>query len=130
MPERSADWMKQAKRDLEMAQKAKDSAFFEWACFIAQQAAEKAVKAMYQRLGGSAMGHGIRPLLRGLSDRVPVPGEILKAAKKLDSYYIPTRYPNGMDQGAPTDFFDQEDADGAVSGAGEIIRFCENILAR
>jgi HEPN domain-containing protein len=76
------------------------------------------------------MGHGIGSLLRMLTDRTPIPQEIMKAAKKLDSFYIPTRYPNGMDQGAPTDFFDQEDADGAVSSAGEVIGFCENILAR
>jgi amidophosphoribosyltransferase len=122
--------MRQAKRDLEMAHKARESGFYEWACFIAQQAAEKAVKAVYQRLGGSAMGHGIGSFLRGLEDRVPVRADIMKAAKKLDSYYILFRYPNGMDQGAPTDFFDQEDADVAVSSAGEILRFCEGFLAR
>lgn len=76
------------------------------------------------------MGHGIGSLLRMLKDRTPIPQGIMKAARKLDSFYIPTWYPNGMDQGAPTDFFDQEDADGAVSSAGEVIGFCENILAR
>jgi amidophosphoribosyltransferase len=129
MPERSADWMKQAKRDLEMAKKARESGFYEWSCFIAQQAAEKGVKAVYQSKGGSAIGHGIGSLLRGLENRVPPSGEILKAAKMLDGYYIPSRYPDGMAQGTPADHFDKEDADGAIRSAGEILRFCQDILA-
>jgi len=84
MAERSADWMKQAKRDLEMATKARESGFYEWTCFIAQQAAEKAVKAVYQSRSGSAIGHGIGSLLRGLEGKVTVSREILKAAKMLD----------------------------------------------
>ena len=95
MAERSADWMKQAKRDLEMAKKARESGFYEWACFIAQQAAEKGVKSVYQAKGGSAIGHGIGFLLRGLKvERVVVPEGTLKAAKKLDGHYIPSRYPD------------------------------------
>lgn len=100
MPERSADWIKQAKRDLEMAKAARESGFYEWSCFIAQQSAEKAVKAVYQSKGGSAIGHGIGPLLRGLGHRAPAPATIMKAAKTLDGYYILSRYPDGMARGA------------------------------
>lgn len=130
MAERSADWMKQAKRDLEMAKFARESGYHEWACFIAQQAAEKAVKAVYQAKGGSAIGHGIGSLLRGLKDnRVPIPEGVRKAAKKLDGNYILSRYPDGMAEGTPADHFDKEDADGAIRSAGEILRFCEDVLA-
>jgi len=130
MAERSADWMKQAKRDLEMAKKARESGYHEWACFIAQQAAEKGVKAVYQAKGGSAIGHGIGFLLRGLKDnRVPIPEGVRKAAKKLDGSYILSRYPDGMAEGTPADHFDKEDADDAIRSAGEILRFCEDTLA-
>ena len=130
MAERSADWIKQAKRDLEMAKNARESGFYEWACFIAQQSAEKGVKAVYQAKGGSAIGHGIGFLLRGLkAERVVVPEGTLKAAKKLDGHYIPSRYPDGMAEGTPGDHFDKEDADDAIRSAGEILRFCEDLLA-
>ncbi|OPX64087.1 MULTISPECIES: HEPN domain-containing protein [unclassified Methanoregula] len=130
MAERSADWMKQAKRDLDMAKNARDAGFHEWACFIAQQAAEKAVKAVYQAKGGSAIGHGIGSLLRGLSERkIEVPEGIRRAAKKLDGFYIPSRYPDGMAEGTPADHFDSEDADDAIRSAGEVVRFCEDLLA-
>jgi hypothetical protein len=56
MAERSANWIKQVKRDLEMAKNARGSGFYEWACFIAQQAAEKGVKTVYQSKGYSAIG--------------------------------------------------------------------------
>ena len=41
MPERSGDWIRQAEKDLEN----------EWACFSAHQSAEKALKAVYHKLG-------------------------------------------------------------------------------
>ena len=130
MAERSADWIKQAKRDLEMAKNARRSGFYEWACFIAQHAAEKGVKAVYQSKGGSAIGHGIGFLLLGLkAERVVIPESTLKAAKKLDGHYIPSRYPDGMAEGTPGDHFDKEDADDAIRSAGEILRFCEDLLA-
>jgi len=39
--------MRQAKRDLESAKAQCHDGFFEWSAFIAQQAAEEAVKAVY-----------------------------------------------------------------------------------
>jgi len=70
MPERSTDWMRQALRDLESARSQKRAGFHEWACCIAQQAAEKALKALYQRLGGEAWGHSLSDLLLGLREKV------------------------------------------------------------
>jgi len=51
MAERSADWIKQAIRDLESAKAQKLDGFYEWTCFISQQASEKALKAVLQRMG-------------------------------------------------------------------------------
>ena len=130
MPERSADWMKQAKRDLEMAQKARETGFYEWACFIAQQAAEKALKAVYNVKEGSAWGHSLVELLDGLGRKVSVPGTLYRDAKQLDKHYVPTRYPDGFERGSPCEYFDDKDADDAIGSAGRIIRFCESVLAR
>lgn len=56
MAERSTDWLKQAKRDLEAARKMAQGALYEWACFASQQAAEKAIKAVFQKMGGLELG--------------------------------------------------------------------------
>lgn len=59
MAERSGDWYRQARRDLDSARAQRAAEFFEWACFISQQASEKALKAALQKLGGEAWGHSI-----------------------------------------------------------------------
>jgi HEPN domain-containing protein len=129
MAERSADWMEQADRDLKMAHLARAEGFFEWVCFISQQASEKAIKAVYQKEGAVAWGHSNTDLLRGLEQKHPVPKEILISARKLDRFYIPSRYPDGFGEGKPADFFDGGDADDAISSAGRIIQFCAGLLA-
>ena len=52
LPSRAGDWVRQVKRDLQHARNDLDAAYFEWACFGAHQAAEKAVKALFQYLHG------------------------------------------------------------------------------
>lgn len=130
MAERAADWMGQARRDLETARYNRAGGYWEWACFVAQQAAEKAIKAVYQSLAGDAWGHSLIGLLQGLSEKIEVPEPIYDAARQLDRYYIPARYPNGWSSGAPMDMFVDEDACHAIGRAEEILRFCDSLLAR
>jgi HEPN domain-containing protein len=49
----------------------------------------------------------------------------LESAKILDKHYIPTRYPNGLDAGAPADAYTRTEAEGAIGYAKEIFRFCQ-----
>ena len=49
MPERSKDWINQAEKDSKVAEVLIKDESFEWSCFAAQQAAEKAVKAVFQK---------------------------------------------------------------------------------
>lgn len=129
MGNRAKDWMNQAKRDLEHAENDINSEFYEWACFSAQQASEKAVKAVFHKLNANAWGHSITVLLRELAKHFTVDEALLNAAKNLDKYYIPPRYPNGFDVGMPADYFTQENARGAFKDAQLIIRFCEDKLS-
>jgi amidophosphoribosyltransferase len=129
MPERSTDWMGQAKRDLEMAARAMHAGFPEWTCFISQQAAEKAIKAVYQKKGGVAWGQSVADLPKGLEKDLTVPGDLSRAARNLDRWYVQARYPDGFPRGKPGDYVDQEDGKDAISGAGRIIQFCESLLA-
>ncbi|HNQ26211.1 MAG TPA: HEPN domain-containing protein [Methanoregulaceae archaeon] len=121
--------MEQSIRDLQMAKNAAASDFPEWACFIAQQAAEKAIKAVYQKKGGVAWGHSVVDLLQGLPGDCDVPTDLLKVARNLDRWYIQARYPDGFPQGKPGDYVDREDAEDAISGAGRILQFCKGLLA-
>jgi HEPN domain-containing protein len=46
---------------------------------------------------------------------------IKKRAAILDTYYIPTRYPNGLPGGIPSDAYQKEDAERALSISKEVI---------
>jgi hypothetical protein len=59
VPRRIDDWMRQADKDLKHARTSLAAGDYEWACFASQQAAEKALKALYQSLGGESFGHSI-----------------------------------------------------------------------
>ncbi len=56
MPMRWNDWLGQARRDLAHAQHSVEAGDYEWACFASQQAAEKAVKAVFQKQNREAWG--------------------------------------------------------------------------
>jgi HEPN domain-containing protein len=128
MADRSKDWIAQAKRDLNHSLHASKDGYYEWSCFSAQQAAEKAVKAVFLHLHGEGWGHSVYALLNALSDKVKVPQQILDAAKTLDKHYIPTRYPNGFDSGMPGDYYTKRESQEAIKNAREIIKFCQNCL--
>jgi HEPN domain-containing protein len=130
MPERHADWLRQAKRDLAHAQRAMEDEHYEWSCFAAQQGAEKAIKAVYHRLGAVAWGHSVTMLLANLPETYRPPEKLVERAKALDKHYIPSRYPNGFEQGAPMDYYIRLEAERSIQDGQAIIHFCEDILAR
>lgn len=55
MSNRHADWFRQAEADLRHARNALEDGDHEWSCFAAQQGAEKALKAVIQKLGGEPL---------------------------------------------------------------------------
>lgn len=86
---RFQDWLDQAQRDLGRAELDIQYEYWEWACFTAQQAAEKAVKALLLNRGEGVRGRAVTPMLRYL-DKPRVPESLLNRAQLLDAYYIPT----------------------------------------
>lgn len=52
--ERSRDWIDEAEWDLEHAKSDLDRGFYNWACFSSQQSAQKAIKAVFQKMGAEA----------------------------------------------------------------------------
>jgi len=127
MSNRYSDWFRQAEADLRHAHNSLEHGDFEWSCFAAHQAAEKALKAVFLKLGMDAWGHTITVLIGNLPETVKNPSETLvNYARILDKYYIPTRYPNGFDSGAPTDFYTSEEAQNAIQQAEAILEFCRH----
>lgn len=123
MPNRAHDWLMQAVRDLEQARDSRRAGRHEWACFAAQQGAEKAVKALHLRLAQEAWGHVLTRLLQELPNTVQVPEELVEKGRVLDTFYIPPRYPNSHPEGAPFQHYGTLQSEEAIRYAGEIIEF-------
>jgi len=124
MPKRFKDWIAQAEDDLEHAKKSLKMQDYNWSCFASQQAAEKALKSLYDFLGGEGWGHTVVKLLKELpQDKVSVKKGLLEKAVYLDKLYILTRYPNGFDSGVPKDYFTQKEAKEAIGNAEDILSF-------
>ena len=130
MSERSIDWLRQAEADLKHARNSIELGDFEWACFTAQQSAEKGLKAVYEKMNMKAKGHSILGLLKGLSNYYNISEKFYSYGRILSRYYIEARYPNGFPEGAPIDYFDENMAKEAVNASDEILKWCKDIICR
>lgn len=122
----AARWLTAAREDLAFAEYAAAGDFHPQACFHSQQAAEKAVKAMHFARGARAvLGHNVRSLMQRLD---PMPRELavqLDGARELDLFYVPTRYPNGLDEGSPGEAFSAVQSQRALGIAQAIVEGVE-----
>jgi HEPN domain-containing protein len=131
MSGRAADWFRQAEADLRHSGNALRDGDHEWACFAAQQAAEKAAQAAHGALGQEAWGHVVTELLDALRPHAPaIDDDLLDRARALDKLYIPTRYPNGLAAGAPADFYTRREAERAIADAEAVLAVCRRVLSR
>ncbi len=115
-------WLDQAVRDLAGARFNAEGGLHNIACFLCQQAAEKAVKAFLVLRGEEDIwGHSVADLCERATALDPAFRDLLPEARTLDRNYIPTRYPNGLPGGLPSDAFVARDSKQALAEAGTII---------
>jgi HEPN domain-containing protein len=122
--------MAQAEGDLAHAELGAEHRHYDWACFSAQQASEKAVRVVLYRLGAEPSGHSVPDLLLAVRSITPVEDDLIEAAKEVDKAYITARYPDTLPAGAPRDRSTRAEADRMVDHARGIIRFCQSFLAQ
>ena len=128
-PERYApgsprDWMDRARRDLALARAPlPDGALYEDLCYHAQQAAEKALKAIYRsRKSEFRYTHNIGELINGLAtENMIVPEPVLEAIE-LTEFATQTRYPG---TGEPTTV---QEYDRAIAGAEAVVAWADELI--
>ncbi len=114
------NWLSEAKADLRHAEASIRIGDYNWACFAAQQAAEKALKALILHvLGEYPRGHDLVRLYRRVKDHVEVRLNESSLAR-LSAYYTQARYPNaGLER--PSEEITKEQAEEAVSIARDVL---------
>ena len=91
----SSRWLKQAADDLQWTRANIREEIWNGACFTAQQAAEKALKAFLFSKGKRVMKiHDLGALLEICNDIDSSFEEMRLACATLTDYYLPTRYPD------------------------------------
>ncbi len=117
------DWLRHARSDLELARISTPPAVLpEQLCFHAQQAAEKALKAVLVAQGiHLPRTHSIRRLLDILPAEIFVPGSVQDAAGLTD-YAVLTRYPGILEP------IGEEDHAEAVRLAEATVSWAETVL--
>jgi HEPN domain-containing protein len=115
-------WLDQARSDLAFAELGVREGYPAQACFMCQQAGEKAFKALRYLAGERlVIGHSMVELLGALLPRHGELADLQEAARRLDQYYVPTRYPNGLPGGVPAEMFSRAQATEAVALARQIV---------
>jgi HEPN domain-containing protein len=123
-------WLKQAEEHLAVAEWNGQGRFWPAACFHCQQAGELAMKAVLLREGERNLRvHTVLGLLRRAAEYDAALRPLEPKARRLDRYYIGTRYPNGLGEGTASDYYDEADFQEARSAAAELIEMAHHRLA-
>jgi HEPN domain-containing protein len=124
-------WLRQGERDLVSARNSCRSGDFEWACFQAQQSAEKSLKALlYARGYRRILTHSVYELIREIGEYEASFLTLKSKAKALDAAYITTRYPDSIVGNlTPSEYYDREDAEECIEHADSICSAARRALA-
>lgn len=122
-------WLEQAEDDLRWAAHLRDAGGHNIACFLSQQVAEKALKALLYHAGEElVVGHSVQDLCERAARAWPAIAERCPGWGTLDAFYIPTRYPDALPGSIPARVYDRSAADGAVSAATEAVQTVRAML--
>ena len=124
-PDDPREWLNRAMSNLALAQSKIPGTYVEDLCFEAQQAAEKAIKAvMIRRNIEFPYVHDLARLLSMLEEAGEGIPEIVRKAEELTRYALITRYP-----GIARPVSEQEYAE-AVAVAEEVVRWADEQIRR
>ena len=122
-PDDPREWMNRARSNLVLAKNRILGAYLEDLCFDAQQAAEKAIKAvMIAREIDFPYVHDLGSLLSSLEETGESVPEAIRATVSLTTYATATRYPN---VGAPVT---EQEYREAIAIAEAVVRWAEQRL--
>ncbi|OGP72194.1 MAG: hypothetical protein A2W09_04155 [Deltaproteobacteria bacterium RBG_16_50_11] len=122
-------WFQQGYYDLKATRWNIRGEFYDTACFLAQQAAEKTLKSLLYYQGSrrtALLTHSLVEMIQEAGRKASKLKSLLDQARELDLHYIPSRYPNGIPSGYPHQFYTKKVAEQALTAAEKIFSAIEN----
>lgn len=125
MREEAILWLKQANNDLKYAQSNLDAGIYYVCAFLSQQAAEKALKALYieSKRKVPIKTHNLVELGKELQ----APSYMIKGLRKINPAFVTARYPDAAN-GVPAEMFDEDIAKEHLEKAKEILEWVEQTI--
>jgi HEPN domain-containing protein len=119
------EWLRRARSDIALARAGRitPDVLYQDLCFHAQQAAEKALKAVRVQLQREfPKTHSIVELLRLVGERGVILPEPVREAAVLTRYAVQDRYPGLAEDATP------EDHQRAISPAERVLQWAESVV--
>ncbi len=109
-----------------------DAGFHQWACFLAEQSAQLAVKAVLHGMGVGTWGQDLVELGRSWSEALEEDlGTTLQASfQRLSRHYIPARYPDAHPSGTPGAHYGEADSAQAIADAEQVAAAVSHVWER
>ncbi len=117
----AARWLMFAETDLRSAYAVLSEGIYNNACFFAQQTIEKCLKSLLALNDATIPKvHSITKLVRMVDADQRLFGDLDQELKRIDDFYIPTRYPDSLPGMLSDGLPNEQDAMGAVTVAQRV----------
>lgn len=128
--EEAKRWLEQAEHDLKVARTVFEARIFSYTCFLAEQSAQKSLKAfLYFKGERHIWEHSVQKLAEKCASYDKEFEKFIEPGGVLDRFYLATRYPDAVAPPAvPYKLFNQEDAQKALEVAGGIFSLVKAII--
>jgi HEPN domain-containing protein len=120
-----ARWREEASQALRGAGLQHDAGLHNWACFLAEQSAQLALKGLLHGLGRGPWGHDLVRLGELAGELVEVPDEVSTAFRRLSRHFIPARYPDAHPSGPPGPHYGVADSQEALDDTAAVLEFID-----
>jgi len=121
-------WLESSTKTLRSAERDVASGDFNWACFKAHQAVEKALKALLWGVGRPTFGHSLIKLAEKVFETGGERVEwVADSCMRLDKYYTTSRYPDVWESGFPEEYFSKGEAEEAVERAAQVVKWVKRV---
>jgi HEPN domain-containing protein len=119
-------WRSEADRALASAEREAAAGAHNWACFLAEQAAQLGLKGLLHGLGVGPWGHDLPRLGARVAEAgLEVPAEVQRVLARLGRHDIPPRSPDAHASGPPSEHYTEADSRQAAGDARAVLAFVD-----